>query len=426
MFRISWKQRIGLFLVAATLSLVLIACGDHQNQTGSVPTSSIDETPFDEDVVITIGNLSDLTGVSAGAMKYINVALDDLVGYYNDNNLIPGVSLKVVTYDGQMDPAKDVPGYEWLMKKGADVLFTPIPATPVTLKPRVDQDRIVLFTMTSQKEGFLPPGYVFNLGIDPQYDGYTMMKWIAEYDWDWETQGPARVGGAAWSESYSDELMNGMKEYCVAHPEQFDWIGGHLTDFGFSWESEVEALKNCNYVYPGIVFINFVKQYRNAGCVEAKLIGTETQTAFFDLVDDSDLWDEIDGMLFLKFSRWWNEDGEIISLIKQILNDSHPDKAEEVISAGVGYLSLNQLYAMLEIIRNATEQVGPQNVDSQSIYASAQSFSLYTDGIQRLSFSDEKRDAVDAYAMYEARASEKDIFRIHNEWFPTVRNVTNN
>jgi len=406
--------RLGMVILVVVLCVVVSigGCGE-----GATPA-----TTEVEEVVLTVGNLSDLTGVSANAMRYINTALDDLVEHYNENNLIPGVRLKVVTYDGQMDPAKDIPGLEWLVRKGADFLITPIPAVSVTLKPRVDKEKIVLFAMASQKEGFLPPGYVFNLGIDPQYDGYTMMKWISENDWDWETDGPAKVGGAAWTESYSDKFMDGMKEYCMAHPEQFEWEGGYLTDFGFSWESEIEALKDCNYIYPGIVFISFVKQYRDAGYTEAKFIGTETQAAFFDVVDDAELWDEIDGMLFLKFSRWWNEEGEVVNLIKQILYENHSSEADEIISAGVGYLMMAQMIPMLDIIADAAEAVGPQNLDSQAIYDAAKSFVFMSDGIQRLSFGEEKRDAVDAYAVYEARSTEKDIIRLHDEWYPTVRN----
>lgn len=65
--------------------------------------------------------------------------------------------------------------------------------------------------------------------------------------------------------------------------------------------------------------------------------------------------------------------------------------------------------------------MGPQNVDSQAIYDAATSFVMTTDGVQRLSFGEEKRNAIDAYAMYEARSPENDIFRMHEEWYPTVR-----
>ena len=400
----------------------IVGCINSEEPAPSPLVQPTAATGTPEDVVITIGNLSDLTGVSANAMVYINMALDDLVEYYNENNLIPGVRFKVVTYDGQMDPARDIPGYEWLIQRGADFILTPIPAVAVTLKSRVDRDGVVLFTLTSCKEGFIPPGYVFNLGIDPQYDGYTVMKWIADYDWDWKTKGPAKVGGAAWSEAYSDALIIAMKEYCTANPGQFEWKGGYLTNFGFNWTAEVEALKDCDYVYPGIVMKSFVQQYRDAGHTEAKFIGTDTQTAFFGMIDDADLWEEIDGTLFLKFSRWWNEEGEMIDLANQLVQENHSGDAEKIIRSGVGYLAMNQIYPMFKIIANAAEAVGPENLDSQAIYDAATSFVFMSDGVQRLSFDKEKRDAVDAYAMYEARATEEDIFRVHDEWYPTVRN----
>ena len=428
MFGVSHKLGISLLLVTLIAMSLGIACiGDSNNDgdgtdstTSPTPTPNGTETPPLKE--ITIGNLTDFTGVASTAMEFINMALDDLVEYYNENNLIPGVRFKVESYDGQMDPARDIPGYEWLIQKGADFIFTPIPAVSTTLKSRVDKDEVVLFAMVASKEGYLPPGYVFNLGIDSQAEGYTLMKWIAENDWDYKTKGPAKIGGAAWSESHSDMVLAAMEEYCSAHPEQFEWEGGYLTHFSLNWQAEVEALKDCDYVYPGIVFISFVKQYREAGYTEAKFVGSDTQAAFFGMVDDAELWDEIDEMLFLKFSRWWNEECEIVDLVQQLLHQNHPDEADKIIRAGVGYMVMNQIYAMFDIITDAVEVVGPQNLDSQALYNAATSYVMSTDGVQRLSFGEEKRDAVDAYAMYEARAAEEDIFRVNDEWFPTVRN----
>ena len=418
--------RIGIIRIAIILLLLSLSIGcttsEEPSPSPQVQPSHTTETSLVEDVVFTIGNLSDLTGVSSNAMVYINMALDDLVEYYNENNLIPGVKLKVVTYDGQMDPARDIPGYEWLRGKGADFIFTPIPATPVTLKSRVDTEEVVLFAMAADKDEILPPGYVFNLGTVPQYDGYTSLKWIAENDWDFKTKGPAKVGGADWDNAHGSALFAAMEEYCSAHPDQFEWEGGYVNHFSFNWGTEVEALRDCDYVYPGIIMQSFVKQYREAGYTEAKFIGSDTQAAFFGMVDDAELWDEIDGMLFLKFSRWWNEECEIVNLAKQLLYENHPDEAEKIISSGVGYLAMNQMYAVLSIIADAAEVVGPQNLDSQALYDTATSFILTTDGVQRLSCGEEKRDAVDAYAMYEARATEEDIFRLHDEWYPTARN----
>ena len=320
MLQFSLRSVIILFGIGLLVFTSMVGCSSSSGTDKPTTTPPVTTTPpittIPPEKVITIGNLTDFTGVSATAMEYINMSLDDMVKYYNDNDLIPGVRFNVESYDGQMDPARDIPGYEWLIEKGSDFIFTPIPATPTTLKSRVNNDKVVMISMSATKEAYLPPGYVFNLGVDSRAEGYTMMKWIAENDWDYETNGPAKVGGAAWSEAHSDNVLAAMEEYCDAHPDQFEWIGGYLTHFSMNWQAEVEALKDCDYIYPGIVFISFVKQFREAGYTKAKFTGSDTQAAFFNMVDDAELWDEIDGMLFVKFSRWWNEDGEIVDLVK--------------------------------------------------------------------------------------------------------------
>jgi len=174
-------------------------------------------------------------------------------------------------------------------------------------------------------------------------------------------------------------------------------------------------------VYPGIQMLTFVEQYREAGCTGAKFIGSDTQCAFFEMVDNAGLWDEIDGMLFLKSSRWWNDDDdELATLAGQLVRTNHPSEADRIIRSGNGYLAVNQAYAMLSIIADAVKKVGPQNLDSQAIYDAATAFKRTEDGVQRFSFGEDKRAMVDAYTMYEARGAEKNLFKVRDEWYPTV------
>lgn len=87
---------------------------------------------------------------------------------------------------------------------------------------------------------------------------------------------------------------------------------------------------------------------------------------------------------------------------------------------GVGYLAVNGSVILLEIISDAVEAVGPENFDSQSLYAAAESFSYNVDGIERDSFSSTKRTSLNYVGLYEARATEKDIFRVIPDWYPIV------
>jgi len=65
--------------------------------------------------------------------------------------------------------------------------------------------------------------------------------------------------------------------------------------------------------------------------------------------------------------------------------------------------------------------VWPQNIDSQALYDTATSYVLMVDDVKRISFGEEKRDGVDTFQMYEARATEENIFRLQEGWFPAVR-----
>lgn len=92
----------GLLLCVAILVLALTLLPS----CGGKSTSE----PADTSVTITIGNISDLTGASSNAMRYVNMALEDTVNYYNEQGLIPSAQIRVLTYDGHFDPAREHPG----------------------------------------------------------------------------------------------------------------------------------------------------------------------------------------------------------------------------------------------------------------------------------------------------------------------------
>ncbi|MFC2028217.1 ABC transporter substrate-binding protein, partial [Chloroflexota bacterium] len=354
------SSKLGIIVLVILLSVVplIAACSssdDDENITPPITSIAPSDIPI---VEITIGNLTDVTGVSANGMAPINMALDDMVKYYNENNLIPGVELKIESYDGQYDPSKDIPGYEWLLERGADLVFTPVPPTPASLRARVDQDKIMLFTASGNLNDLMPPGYVFSIASIPQWEAPTLLKWIAENDPDFPAGRPAKIGGASWTDGYSASFFGEMEAYAEAHPDQYEWVEGRLTNFSFTWGPEVEALKDCDYVFPNIIMNTFVKEYRAAGYT-AKMIGGDPHGAFLDMLGKEDLWDEVDGMYAVRCYTWWNEDVPLMNLAKQLLNDYHPDKAEEVVKSGVSYIAIGPIYIMLELIKETVDAVGP-------------------------------------------------------------------
>ncbi len=423
------SSRIGIPILAVLLLalLLLTACSSDDDEepqpAGIQPSgpSTIETSDEQKPVVITIGNHSDITGAASNAISVIDMALEDMASYYNDYEIIPGVKFEVVSYDGQYDPARAIPGYEWLRQRGADVLFTPVASTAETLKPRLDDDKIVLFALGASDDAIDPPGYVFSPGNSLcKYTMYTFLEWIAENDPDFPRDRPAKIGGTFWAIAYGEAMLDGMEEYAEVHPDQYEWIGGYLPPLGmFNWAPEVQALKDCDYVLPPGVMLSFVQQYRKAGH-EARFIATDAQVSFLGMVGEAGLWDEIDGMLLFKPARWWNEQGEAIDLANRLVREYHPDDAEKIIGKGSGYLASQQVYVIFKLIEATIEAVGAENFDSHALYKTAQSFSLTIDGIQSDSFSETKRYSSDYAGFYEVDGEKKDVFRVTPEWFPIV------
>lgn len=221
-----------MVLVAAIVAalFVSIGCGDDETpsptptesptQTVS-PTASPTPTPTPtpttaptdaKKVKVKIGVISDLTGPASQAMTVVDMALADIVRYFNEENLIPGAEFEVVTYDGQYDPSRDVPGYQYLKGNGVDVIITGIPGTSITLKSRVDQDNIPLFALTTNPDIENPPGYVFAMNVAAEPYKYTFLQWIAEHDPDFPADRPARIGAVGQPDPYAANLQKGMEE----------------------------------------------------------------------------------------------------------------------------------------------------------------------------------------------------------------------
>ncbi|MFO8102442.1 MAG: ABC transporter substrate-binding protein [Dehalococcoidia bacterium] len=397
-----------LFLLAA-----LCACGG-DNGTGE-PTPTATTEPV-EDVEVIIGNLTDLTGVSSPAQQVINYALEDLVNYFNDEDLIPGVELKIVEYDTQFEPSNDIPGYELLKRKGVDLIITGVTSAPMTLKPRVNEDQMLLFPLSGNATTLEPPGYVFSPASLPEHEAMTLLKWIAENRWDYESKGPAVIGGASWKEPNGEAFMGSAEAYAKAHPDQFEWEGAYFTEVKFNWAPEVEALMDCDYLFIPNPMSTFVKQYREAGG-QGNFIGNGPHFAFLNVIDDANLWDEIDGMLVVTPTKWWGEDGELVDLREKLLYASHSEsKAEEIKRMGGAYNAMDNIYIIIDIIRRTAEKYGPQNINSETLYETAKSYSLVIDGVERYSYGETKRYAANYYRIYEASEEDEQYIQTNDEW----------
>ncbi len=109
---------LSVLLFVLMFVFVLAACGGGESSPAATNDTEPEPvlTPSPEPLVITIGNLTDVTGPSASAQEVINLALDDIINYYNDEDVIPGVAFELLHYATRLDPSRYTVGYEWLMQ----------------------------------------------------------------------------------------------------------------------------------------------------------------------------------------------------------------------------------------------------------------------------------------------------------------------
>jgi ABC-type branched-subunit amino acid transport system substrate-binding protein len=408
-----------------TLSL-LVTCDSSDDKEEITPAQTATVQPTEvpvEDVTITVGVLSDMTGPAAKAMEIVNQVTNDLIEYFNEEDLIPGVKLDAIFYDGGFDPSKDIPGYEWLKEKGADVFLATPPHSPATLKARVDKEKVVLFAMTVGEEILDPSGYVFCMNNSAQTIIKTLLAWVAENDWDWQTKGPAKVGATSWSTSYFVDQHAAAEEYAKAHPDQFEWVGSWLTAFSsFDFASEANALKDVDYVLPpGAPWAKFTREYKIAGGKGKQLL-TDAQASFIGFTSASAGWDAIDGSLVTLSCRWWNEDAELSDLANKLVRENHDD-ADDIIFSGMAYISsIHHIYGIINSIKQTVENVGPQNFSQEALYNTLLSFPMdYGEAYEEWSFDENTRHGWDHMAVFRIDGTEEDLIRLEPDWYPVVR-----
>ncbi|MFC2027653.1 ABC transporter substrate-binding protein [Chloroflexota bacterium] len=389
-----------------------------------IPT--VEPTPSPTEVSkFKLGNISDVTGPAAPALTVVDGALADLVKYFNDNNLIPGLEVEVEAYDSQYNPANTKAAYEWLIERDADVIVTGLPPIIDVVYPMCTEDEVALLTIACNAEAIVLPTWNFAFEVTTQSFMYTLMPWIEQNDPNFPTDRPAKIGGVGFAGNYAQYLQDSAKAYVDANPDKWEWIGGHI----LGWETvtfgpEVDAMMDADYIIPpstGFYIGSFIKEYRDAGG-EANFLGTDAHNAYMGLIVDAvGGWDAIDGMLFALPNRWYNEDSEVTNLMNQLLMDYHgASEAASMKKAGSSYQgAFHMWWGILMLIQETAEQHGSDNVNSQTIYDTATSFTLNMDGGQVLSFSETERTAWDYFGIYEASAADEDLMRIGaDDWWP--------
>ena len=399
----SWKNALAPFLILALLTTLSFGCAPEKQP---------------RKVVITLGDITDMTGPAAPAMIPVMYAIDDFARH--QNSIHPDIFLDIVRYDTKYDPSRDIAGYEWCRHKGAEIMITPLPTVGETLAPFAERDKVpILSAATTSSSSGASSDWVFRFNCPPSNEIKTLLAWVSENHWDYYNQRLPKIGLVGWNEPYALDLDGGLRQYCQDHPDDFEWAGGFLPPINtMSWSGEVERLKDCDYIVlgpGGVATGTFIKQFHAKGYV-ATFVGTSVGAAFQGFILDMCGETLLDGMLCTSVCRWWNQDSPIISMARESLYQYRPGEAESIIRSGSSYINAYQnACAAFEILDRAIETGG--TLDGQSLYNAAVRFKTSWEGYPEWGFTETKRYLVDHVEVYQWTAAVCDLVRV-SDWLP--------
>ena len=375
-------------------------------------------------VTITLGEITDLTGPASSALIPVHYALVDLVRYYNEEGIIPGVKLKLVTYDNAYNPSRDLPGYYWCRGKGAEVIVGTLFLTAETLKPFAERDKTLVITTGTTQDITDPPGWVFAIACRFGDQINTVLKWISENRWDYVAEGRVpKVGVIGWNQPATIDMENWVSAYCQAHSDKFQWIGSSRPPVGTTlFSSDADKLKEADIVVPfGYSAAFIMKTFHDKGYYPT-FIADSTAPSYKRFYVDLVGWENLDGFLNADGQlQWWDVANENIDLARSLLQQWRSSQAEDIIGAGSGYGGgFGCQRILMEMIRQTVEQVGAENFSGQALYDAALNFEVQFDGHPRWYFTETDRTAIHDVLIHEWSADEQTLVRVTPDWLPLV------
>lgn len=398
-----WKKAIVCVLVLALLALPLVGllgCGKEEKGV----------------VTIKVGYLTDLTGPAATAMRPNQWAILDAWKYLDETDPIAGVKLKLEPYDTQMNPARAIPGYEWLKERGVVVLLAYMPQTLDVITPFLQRDKMPAFTHGATEVGLACP-WVFTSG-PTDADIYRLsLQWLSDHWPNYPTK--PKIGFVGWNTPYEMTILPAMEDYVQSHPDKFELLGSYLAPAGTTtWSGQIEKLKDCDYVAPfqaaGTGVVSFISQFRARG-YQATFFGGAAMPCWLSLILPSVGWEAVDGSFTALPWPWWSDD-EIpsVAAAKDALSKNRPGETE--LSLGFAYIS--QYVAQFiwrSIVKAAIEEVGPENVDGQAVYNAVTKWSLHLEGLPEMSFTETNRVNSHYAKVYEWSTEASDLVPV-SDW----------
>jgi hypothetical protein len=388
------KLVLVMLVIASLMALPLLSgCAEEGNGNG-------------ENREIVIGTLLDFSGPAGVEGRRSATFWEDMARYINEEDPIPGITLKMISYDNEYDPAKTMIGYRYLLDRGAMAIMGQYPHDAEILKSRLARDKVPMYISGPSENSIDPPGWVFAISAPNREQISLALQWLSAEGWDYEAMGrKPKIGIFGWNDTHSLERVRAAKEWVQNNPDEFEWMGEEIGPMGtVSWLAEATRLKDADYLIMaafGSGLITFVNEARAIGFKGDFIIGW-AQVSHWEAILEGCGSENLDGTIFPSEQPLWFEENLPSVYVRTVVEKYHPDMVTEMLSEVA-----NDVRIIAEIIGAAAEQVGVENVDGEAIYKAS----------LNMRFPEEISDVPDMVAGFNTERPE----RLQRQYKPSAR-----
>ena len=370
---------------------------------------------------VVIGFMGDFTGPAAATCVELYKGMTDYFTMVEEDDPIPGVKVKIITYDTRMDYARGTSGYVWLKGKGADIFFNFNPIFQEMLMDKHQKEKIPSFTFATSP-GMVGEEWVYSLSIHYPWEAEAIMKWILE-DWEGRPQErPPIVGhiGLAGLQS-SEQVHQVLQELHTSAPDKSE-LRQTLAPMGsMAWAVEIPRLKECDIIIVdlfGPSMASFLREAIARG-YEGKFLGTSLAfLGFWELAKAAARQlEDLDGALAMQTQLVLTDAVPFVDQMRNNLERFRPAEAE-TLGRGTSYMAAQMAGLILEdTIRRTVAEVGAENVDAVALDNALKSIDKTVEGFGEAFTCHEGSNILHRMVrVVEYRATEDDWFAL-TDWF---------
>lgn len=175
--RIAGRKWLGIILALGLTALLLF--------TACAPASSPDG-----EKVLELGLMASITGPASSASQYAVRGAEEYIRYYNEEEGIPGVTVKLVWADTGHFVAQGLSTYNRWIERGIPLWMCVLVDETMTIKPLAERDKTPFLTFAISEKAMYPPGWVYSIYPTDAERFAVWCDWIMA---NWKEDRPPRV-----------------------------------------------------------------------------------------------------------------------------------------------------------------------------------------------------------------------------------------